>query len=158
MPNPDRFRHRRPSREQLLMACDNDRLGLALLRWCRDHWKDMYMAEPGSADVVGIACFATVVDRGYMGLGQWVVYCNYCAEVAKPISETQRKELEALPGGPPVEREDTPVIIVDSLGRGEATEQTRIPPSKEDLIHFIPRSNVKQILHTLDNVLDRRYT
>lgn len=138
------------------MACDDDRLGVALLRWCRDNWKDLYMAEPGSADVVGIACFATVVDRGYMGLDQWVVYCNYCDEVAEPLPDSLREELERLPGPPPPEREDTPVIIVDDLGRGEATEETRIPPSKENLIHFIPRSNVQQILRTLDRVVGLR--
>ncbi len=133
---------------RLLLACDDDRLAAALIRWCREHWKTLYMAQPGTPDLAAIPCFAMVVDRNYVGLEQWELYCDFCDEIAGSMPDSFEERTEKPPG--------TPVLIVDELGRGEAPGDPRVPPWKGGVISFVRRRKVKQVLRTLDEVLDHR--
>ncbi len=146
----------RPSNMQLLLASDDAGLAVALLEWCRRNDKALRPAELGSGALVAEPCFAAVVDRGYVGRAGWEQYCNYCAEVAEPIPEEERREFaEQFGDGIPLV-EDTPIILVDQpLEESRATWPLGLP-SKEDLVFWIDRSNANEILKTLDRIVEGR--
>ena len=64
-----------------------------------------------------------------------------------------KKEPDALPGGPVPEREDTPVIVIDQPSEEPREDWRSVPPYKEDRLFWIDRSRTDEVLRTLDRIV-----
>ncbi len=146
----------RPSSMRLLLAFDDAGLAIELVDWCRRNGKALCPAQPGSSALVGEPCFAAVVDRKYVGRAAWELYCSFCAEIAEPIPEAERRRSAEQFGDVIPLVEDTPIILVDQPLEKSRTTWPLGLPSKKETVFWIDRSNRNEILRTLDGIVAGR--
>jgi hypothetical protein len=104
---------------------DADRVA-GLARWCLAKGMQMYVARPGSPDLIAVPCFAMVVEAEFTACAEWSDYLAYRNDVIRDGSREESGEAVIVSAGDrdlaDVCRELAAVAAQEGRGRRDQTK------------------------------------